>query len=103
MSTKVINIRTKQPYDVYIGRISSAADDGPLSGAGKFGNPFPLAQCGGDRVACLAKYRNYFYKRMDTDKQFRKDIEALKGKTLGCFCAPQLCHGHVIAEWLDRE
>jgi hypothetical protein len=30
-------------------------------------------------------------------------VEHLRGKVLGCFCPPALCHGHVLAELADLE
>lgn len=27
----------------------------------------------------------------------------LRGKALGCWCAPDTCHGHVLAELADCE
>jgi hypothetical protein len=43
----------------------------------------------------------YFKSRLRTDAVFRNRILVLKGKTLGCFCKPNPCHGDVIAEYLD--
>lgn len=47
------------------------------------------------------RYRKYFYHRLSTDKEFRKRIGNLQGKTLGCFCKPDPCHGDIIKEYLD--
>ena len=90
--TKVVNMY-KEPYDVYIGRKGKDQD-------GYFGNPFPLKD-GEDRGATIERYREYFTKRIETDKEFKLRVESLKGKTLGCFCKPQACHGDVIKEYLD--
>lgn len=91
-ATKVVNIKTHR-YDVYIGRAGRGMD-------GYFGNPFPLAP-GTTRGSVLEKYRDYFYKRIESDVEFKRRILALKGKTLGCFCKPEACHGDIIAEYLD--
>ena len=29
---------------------------------------------------------------------WREQLRFLRGKTLACWCAPQACHGHVLAE-----
>lgn len=29
-------------------------------------------------------------------------VPALRGKTLGCWCAPDLCHAHILAALADR-
>ena len=91
--TRVVNIY-KAPYDVYIGRAGKGQ-------SGYFGNPFRL-EAGQPRGATIEKYREYFYNRLAVDPEFKRRIHELRGKTLGCFCAPQACHGDVIAEYLNN-
>ena len=89
----MVNIR-KESCDVYIGRAGHGKD-------GYFGNPFRLdAEMA--RGGTLESYRKYFYHRLSTDEEFRGRIGELRGKTLGCFCKPNPCHGDVIKEYLDR-
>ena len=90
--TRVVNIR-EEDYDVYIGRAGRGMD-------GYFGNPFRLG-AGMPRGATLEKYREYFYRRIHADPEFKRRVEALQGKTLGCFCKPHPCHGDIIKEYLD--
>lgn len=92
--TKVVNVY-KARYDVYIGRAGKGND-------GYFGNPFAMKN-ESERDAVLKKYEAYFLDRIEKDAEFKNRILALKGKTLGCFCAPRACHGHVIAAWLDNK
>ncbi len=89
--TKVVNIR-KDVYDVYIGRKRYSED-------GYFGNPFPLNKYLPDE--CITLYRRYFRFRLSTDPEFRRRIEGLRGKVLGCFCKPKRCHGDVILDYLN--
>lgn len=96
--TRVVNLY-KEPYDVYIGRTGKGQD-------GYFGNPIPVGQIVGSlsderRTEVLRLYREYFEKRLVEDPEFKRRIGELKGKTLGCFCKPKLCHGDVIAEYLN--
>ena len=91
LKTTVVNLR-KSEYDVYIGRAGHGQD-------GYFGNPFPLEN--DDREACLEKYKQHFYKRIETDPEFLLRINELKGKRLGCFCYPKMCHGMIIVEYLE--
>ena len=90
--TRVVNIR-KETCDVYIGRAGYGKD-------GYFGNPFRL-EATMAKGSTLGRYRKYFYHRLSTDKEFRKRIGNLQGKTLGCFCKPDPCHGDIIKEYLD--
>ncbi len=45
------------------------------------------------------KYKVYFYDRIAVDREFRRAVEALKGRRLGC--DPQSCHAEVIAAFVD--
>ena len=75
----------REPFDVYIGRPS------------KWGNPI-YVKPGYDRVAdperILARYREYVLSRPDLVAA----LPELRGKVLGCWCAPRPCHGDVLLE-----
>lgn len=91
--TTVVNLY-KEKYDVYIGRPGKGMD-------GYFGNPFKLRK-GEEPGSTLEKYKLYFHDRMEKDPEFNRRIHELKGKTLGCFCKPNKCHGDIIAEYLNN-
>ena len=106
MKTKVINVNREHfyVYDnnyIYIGRPSI------------FGNPYELNMGkiikDGSQEEVISKFRDYFYLRMSNDTKFRDAVMQLKGKILGCFCRPKkgfqgqlLCHGQIIAGYLDN-
>jgi hypothetical protein len=85
--TRVVNKR-KEAFDVYIGRGSP------------FGNPFVIGP-NGDRAAVIEAYRNHLQVKLHMDPTFHNKLMALKGKRLGCFCAPEACHGDIIKEYID--
>lgn len=94
--TTVVNMKTDD-FDVYIGRPGKGQ-------TGPFGNPFRAEQFGGGtagRKTAVAKFANYFQLRMRTDKEYAAEVALLKGRRLGCFCAPLLCHGTVISHYLN--
>lgn len=100
--TRVVNL-DDEPFDVYIGRAGRGFD-------GTFGNPFRVGRLShdGERAVQLARFTEYFYRRLREDAAFLSVVSALKGKRLGCFCRPPegfrgrlLCHGQIIAGWLD--
>ena len=96
MKTRVVNLR-KEPYDVYIGRVGKGQD-------GYFGNPFPLRNNNPEeRERCVDAHEFWFYTELAANPEFRRRIEALKGKTLGCFCKPLECHGDVIVRYLEGK
>jgi Domain of unknown function (DUF4326) len=77
----VIHKRNMMPGDVFIGRPS------------KWGNPFVIGK-DGDRAEVIAKYRAW----IADQPHLLAALPELHGKRLACFCAPQACHGDVLAE-----
>lgn len=68
-------------YDVYVGRPS------------KWGNPFVIGRHG-DRDQVCEMYEAWLW----TQPKLVNALHELRGKTLGCWCAPHRCH----AELLER-
>lgn len=83
MKTKVVHCK-KARYDVYIGRPS------------KWGNPFKITK-NESRESVLARYRAWLL----TQSHLLGQLRELRGKTLGCWCKPDACHGDVLAELAD--
>ena len=69
----------KARHDVYIGRPS------------KWGNPFVIGK-DGSRGDVVRKYEEWIKEQ----PHLMAALPELYGKTLGCWCAPQACHGHVL-------
>jgi len=86
--TKVVNKRIDS-YDIYIGRGSP------------FGNRFVIG-IHGTRDEVIDMYEKEFYAKIEADKEFKNQVLALKGKTLGCFCKPLRCHGDIILKYLEN-
>jgi hypothetical protein len=82
--TKVVHCK-EEPYDVYIGRGS------------KWGNRHEIGK-DGTREEVIEMFRSEF---LMNPKLF-KEVKKLKGKTLGCYCNPEACHGDVLVEFADK-
>lgn len=82
---KVVHCK-KDTYDVYIGRPS------------KWGNPFVIGR-DGTRAEVIAKYKAW----LEGQPHLMDDLHELKGKTLGCWCAPAACHGDILMELANEE
>ena len=80
----IVKNSQREPYDVYIGR-----GNGSL-----WANPFSISDTR-NREYVIAMYTDYLLK----NHSLLQHIFELKDKTLGCLCAPQLCHGDMIV-WL---
>lgn len=99
--TEVVNIYHLEenwrdnPDYVYIGRAGKGF-------SGEYGNPFVVGT-DGTREEVLVKYTEYFYSRItDQNDPFFWRIKELRDKKLVCFCKPKVCHGDVIAEFLNN-
>lgn len=101
MSKFVVHCK-REPHDVYIGRPS------------KWGNPFShLADTRAlinvaTRKESVEMYHAWLEGRLqqiiDIDPPSIQEIKAeLKGKILGCWCAPQACHGDVLSKIANSE
>lgn len=83
--TRVTNM-ARYRYDVYIGR-----------GRGSiWGNPFREG-VDGTKAEVIAKYRAW----IQTQPRLMARLPELRGKVLGCWCKPDICHGDVLAELAD--
>ena len=85
---KVVHCK-KEPYDVYIGRPS------------KWGNPFTHLNTStqaefkvNSREEAIDAYKNWILH--GEGQHLLVDLPELKGKVLGCWCAPKLCHGDIL-------
>lgn len=83
MKTRVVHFK-RDPFDVYIGRPSI------------WGNPYEIGK-DGTRSEVIEKYREYLLGNVE----LMYLLPGMRGKILGCWCAPEACHGDVIAELAD--
>jgi hypothetical protein len=65
----------------------------------EWGNPFEMPD-DGDRDAVVGKFERFYFPQKDS---LLTKTEGLSGKVLGCWCHPERCHGHIIAEAVNRE
>lgn len=81
---KIVHCK-KEPYDVYIGRPSL------------YGNPYAIGR-DGNRQNVLDKYTLHLI----NNPQLQKNLIQLRGKILGCWCKPKICHGDIIEFFLGN-
>lgn len=77
-------------HDVYIGRPS------------KWGNPFPVPSKNYDRIADPARILERYEKYVRSRPDLMAALPELRGKVLGCWCAPHRCHGDVLVKLVDE-
>lgn len=84
---RVVNIRNEK-CEVYIGRGS------------KWGNPFRMRnQSNDERKRVIDEFHRYL---LATPK-LMADLHELRGKTIGCYCAPLPCHGDILKYYAMRQ
>lgn len=93
---KVVKIKRSngqivQDCDIYIGR--RLCMGGWNLSESKWANPFTVKECGSNEEA-VKKYRNYILSK----PELLDSLHELSGKTLGCWCKPNPCHGDVLVE-----
>lgn len=99
--TQVVRLRRRrgkiiQDCEIYIGR-KIQMGGWHLRGS-IWQNPFHLNGERG-RKAVLEKYRRY----VESNESLMNELHTLKGKRLGCWCAPKRCHGDVLVELLQKQ
>lgn len=91
----------EDPNNIYIGRKGVVFIDNKRypEHDSPFFNPFKIGR-DGDRNEVVNKYYQYITVKI---KNNEVDLGILKNKNLGCWCAPELCHGHVLMYLLNHN
>lgn len=88
----------RSPFDVYIGRDCQGKPKGVVA---SWGNPFVMkAQTEEERLKVTGEYEDWLMTQPALIEVARRD---LRGKTLGCYCAPLMCHGRVLAHIANSD
>jgi hypothetical protein len=76
-------------FDIYIGRPSI------------YGNSFLIGK-DGNRAEVVRKYLDWINlpEQEDYVQQIKRE---LRGKILGCWCAPLACHGDILAQIANKD
>lgn len=103
MGGYIVHIK-KEKYDIYIGRTYSKFH---------YGNPFThkkdtLAKVIlSSREEAVNAYREWLsgekYQEIEPERRswILEHLPELKNKILGCWCAPKLCHGSILIEFIN--
>ena len=94
MTTNIVNLNRvnnlkqwlRNENNVYVGRPN------------KWGNPFKLNKHN-SREEVVQLFRQYILR----DKKLLQSTTELKGKVLGCWCAPELCHAEVLHQLAGNQ
>lgn len=67
-----------------------------------FHNPFKINK-NIDRDEAILNYKIHLLTSLKENKELQNDFNKLRGKTLGCWCKPEQCHGDTIIELLNTD
>lgn len=81
---KVVHCRN--PHDVYIGRECYGFKES------KWHNPFKRGRDSDTKAEIIAKFEKWIREQPELLAQ----LHELDGKSLGCWCSPDACHGDVL-------
>jgi len=118
--TKIINIKKaelnkigysdledwlKDPNHVYIGRDMSFYVKG--SKGSIWQNPYKVAKQTGTKINNKKTYSideslQLYKSHIENNDELIKQLPQLVGKTLGCWCKPNKCHGDILIELINK-
>ena len=116
-TTKVVNVKVKyirpkyadlkewmnDPQNVYIGRRGVVFIDGmryPKQDS-IWANPYKIGK-DGDRKEVINRYKNHINFLIESNQITKQQLFNLNGKTLGCWCKPDLCHGDILVQLISN-
>lgn len=97
----------QDPQNVYIGRAGrifiGSGDQKRIFHypSSPWHNPYKVGPKGYSLGDALALYRDHL-EALLTDPAVKEEFLQLSGKTLGCWCCPQACHGDIIIQLLNK-
>ena len=90
------------PGNIYIGRDMSRFVAGAVGS--KWQNLFRVGKQA-SREKCCGEYEKYILTDntiQANGKTLFQSLEELKGKNIGCWCHPEMCHGHVLKSLVEK-
>lgn len=93
--------------NVYVGRAGIVFINGVRfpEKSSLFCNPFKVSEPGKQRDGTIeevkAKFEAHLKKLLEKPENV-KALLALKGKNLGCWCAPKPCHADILLEYIEK-
>ena len=88
--------------NIYIGRVGVVFIDNVRfpKQSSSFCNPFKIGKHG-TREEVIQKYKEYIITKLEKEPDLKAELITMKGKNLGCWCYPELCHGNILLELIN--
>ena len=94
--TRVVNIKKELQFS----NIKSTVDYEYIGRGSYWGNPHSMYEEGESKEEVIRKFKYDFDYEKFPNKD-KSEVHNLSGKRLGCFCKPGICHGDVLADYLN--
>jgi len=94
--TIVVNLR-KGVHDDLLAACRARGALVRIDRATRWGNPYAIPR-DGNRAEVIRRYRD---DHLPTRPDLLDDLPTLRGRALACWCAPEACHGNVLAALVD--
>lgn len=95
----------KDPNNFYIGRAGVVFIDGKRfptpSAVSAFHNPFKVG-AHGTRENVIEKFETYIRGKLSENPELVNELLSMRGKSLGCWCKPEACHGDVLVRLIEE-
>jgi hypothetical protein len=97
---QVMNIKGRAPFGKFKKELEGNANYLYIGRGTIWGNRFKLKEHGGEytREEAIALYEE----EIRTKPELLAQLPTLKGKTLGCHCKPEACHGDILIKLLTE-
>ena len=92
--TIVVNMRPTGPHRELVARCKADGDFVRIDRRSDFGNPFRIGKKDGSRAEVVAKFEKY----LADNPELLERLPELRGRALGCWCAPRQCHGDILKQ-----
>ena len=95
---------TQDPNNVYIGRAGIVFIEGSRypKQSSPFSNIYKVGKHG-TREEVIQRYTKYIVDKLNNEPTLKHKLTKMKGKNLGCWCNPELCHGHILLKLIDKH
>jgi ParB-like chromosome segregation protein Spo0J len=90
--TIVVNMRADGPHATLVPWLKEQGLLVKIDRTGPWGNPFVM-DSDGSRDDVIKAFEKYY---LPNKPSLLNRIDELEGKALGCWCAPEPCHGHTL-------
>ncbi len=90
------------PNNIYVGRANVVFIDRARypPAASPFANPFTVKEHG--REGALIRYDDWLKRKLAAEPDLEHVLLGYYGKTLGCWCAPEPCHAHILLDAINK-